>query len=55
MSAALLGMMHVMPDWSVGGMPMRLLRLAAVVAVGVVVYFAALGLLGFKVKDYARS
>jgi len=48
-------MMYVMPDWSVGGMAMRLLRLAAVVLVGVVVYFGVLGLLGFKIKDYARS
>jgi putative peptidoglycan lipid II flippase len=55
MAAALVGMMYVMPDWSVGGMAMRLLRLAAVVVVGVIVYFGALGLLGFKLRDYARS
>ena len=42
MSAALLGMMHVMPEWSLGTMPYRLMRLMAVVCVGVVAYFATL-------------
>ncbi|WP_159281558.1 murein biosynthesis integral membrane protein MurJ [Rahnella variigena] len=54
MSAALLGMMYVMPAWDVGGMAYRLARLAAVVLVGVVAYFAVLGLLGFRVKEFAR-
>jgi hypothetical protein len=31
MSAALLGMMYVMPEWSLGTMPYRLMRLMAVV------------------------
>jgi putative peptidoglycan lipid II flippase len=34
MSAALLGMMYVMPEWSLGTMPYRLMRLMAVVASG---------------------
>ena len=54
MSAALLGMMHVMPEWSLGTMPYRLMRLMAVVCVGVVAYFATLAVLGFKVKEFAR-
>ncbi len=54
MSAALLGMMYVMPDWDVGGMAYRLVRLLAVVVVGVVAYFGVLGLLGFRVKEFAR-
>lgn len=54
MSAALLGMMSIMPEWSPGTMPYRLMRLMAVVGVGVVAYFATLAVLGFKVKEFAR-
>jgi putative peptidoglycan lipid II flippase len=54
MSAALLGMMYVMPEWSQGTMPFRLLRLMAVVVVGIAAYFATLALLGFTVKEYTR-
>ncbi|MEN0581440.1 putative peptidoglycan lipid II flippase [Phytobacter palmae] len=54
MAAALLGMLYVMPDWAQGNMAHRLIRLMAVVAVGVVAYFATLALLGFRVKDFAR-
>lgn len=54
MAAALLGMMHIMPDWAQGTMPWRLLRLMAVVMVGVVAYFATLAVLGFKVKEFTR-
>lgn len=54
MSAALLGMMSIMPEWSLGTMPYRLMRLMAVVGVGVVAYFATLAVLGFKVKEFAR-
>jgi putative peptidoglycan lipid II flippase len=54
MSAALLGMLYVMPDWSAGTMPFRLMRLMAVVVVGVVAYFATLAVLGFKVKEFTR-
>ncbi len=55
MAAALLGMMWIMPDWAQGNMLARLLRLALVVAVGVVAYFATLGLLGFRLRHFARS
>ncbi|KFC09382.1 putative peptidoglycan lipid II flippase [Trabulsiella guamensis ATCC 49490] len=54
MSAALLGMMHMMPEWSQGTMPFRLLRLMAVVLVGIAAYFATLALLGFKLKEFTR-
>ncbi|MTD39902.1 murein biosynthesis integral membrane protein MurJ [Erwinia sp. CPCC 100877] len=54
MAAALVGMLCVMPEWSLGSMPYRLLRLMAVVLVGVVVYFATLALLGFRPRDFAR-
>ncbi|TKI08255.1 murein biosynthesis integral membrane protein MurJ [Martelella alba] len=55
MAAALLGMLWLMPDWAQGHMPSRLLRLALVVAVGAASYFAMLGLLGFRLRDFARS
>lgn len=54
MSAVLLGMMHIMPEWSQGSMPFRLMRLMAVVVAGIVAYFATLMLLGFRVKEFAR-
>lgn len=54
MAAALVGMLYVMPEWAQGTMPYRLMRLMAVVAVGVVAYFATLAVLGFKVKEFAR-
>ncbi len=54
MAAVLLGVMHLMPEWSQGEMPMRILRLMGVVVAGVVAYFATLALLGFKVKEFAR-
>ncbi|TCL02300.1 murein biosynthesis integral membrane protein MurJ [Sodalis ligni] len=55
MSAVLLGMLWVMPDWAQGNMLARLLRLALVVAVGAASYFAALAAMGFRVRDFARS
>lgn len=54
MAAVLLGVMHLMPEWSQGEMPMRILRLMGVVVAGVVAYFATLAVLGFKVKEFAR-
>ena len=54
MSAVLLGMMHIMPEWSQGNMPMRLLRLMAVVVAGIAAYFATLMVLGFRIKEFAR-
>ncbi|WP_312154347.1 murein biosynthesis integral membrane protein MurJ [Atlantibacter hermannii] len=54
MAGALIGVMMVMPAWDIGSMPYRILRLLAVVCVGVVAYFATLAVLGFRVKDFAR-
>ncbi|MDE9620225.1 murein biosynthesis integral membrane protein MurJ [Citrobacter freundii] len=54
MSAALVGMLYIMPDWSQGTMLWRVMRLLAVVVVGIVAYFAALAVLGFKVKEFVR-
>lgn len=54
MAAALLAMLYVMPDWAQGNMAHRLVRLMAVVVVGIVAYFATLAALGFRIKDFAR-
>lgn len=54
MAAALLGVMHLMPEWSLGTMPFRLMRLLAVVIAGMVAYFATLLVLGFRVKEFVR-
>jgi len=54
MAAALVGMMMLMPDWATGNMLSRLLRLAAVCAVGGGVYFIVLGLLGFRPAHFSR-
>ncbi|MDN6116091.1 MAG: lipid II flippase MurJ, partial [Enterobacterales bacterium] len=55
MAAVLIGMMWFMPAWDSGNMLMRLLRLMAVVVVGAGSYFAALALLGFRVRDFTRN
>jgi putative peptidoglycan lipid II flippase len=55
MSFVLLGLMHFMPAWSDGQMLERLVRLGGLVVAGVVTYFAMLLLLGFRLKDFARS
>jgi putative peptidoglycan lipid II flippase len=55
MSIVLLGLMHVMPAWSDGQMLERFLRLGALVLAGVVTYFGMLLLLGFRLRDFARS
>jgi putative peptidoglycan lipid II flippase len=54
MAAALFGMLYWMPVWEQGNMLWRLLRLALVCAVGGGAYFLALGLMGFRLRDYAR-
>ncbi|WP_442796557.1 murein biosynthesis integral membrane protein MurJ [Pantoea vagans] len=54
MAGALFAMLQWMPAWEQGAMLWRLLRLAAVCAVGGGAYFLALGLLGFRLRDYAR-
>lgn len=54
MAAVLIGAMWLMPAWDQGNMLARLLRLAVVVVAGVVAYFAVLGILGFRPRDFAR-
>lgn len=54
MAAALFGVQQCMPAWSEGVMVMRLLRLAGLVTVGIVAYFATLGIFGFRPRDFSR-
>ncbi|KJJ96124.1 membrane protein [Pseudomonas sp. 21] len=54
MCAVLIGMMHFMPAWDQGSMPIRLVRLGALVVAGVVAYFGMLALLGFRLRDFSR-
>ena len=54
MCAVLVGMMYVMPAWDEGGMPIRLVRLGALVVAGVIAYFGMLALLGFRLRDFSR-
>ena len=54
MSAVLFGLMQLLPSWSEGQMWQRLLRLGGLVATGVLVYFASLFLLGFRLRDFNR-
>ncbi|ROP49405.1 putative peptidoglycan lipid II flippase [Enterobacter sp. BIGb0383] len=54
MTAALIGVLYVMPSWSEGTMLVRLLRLTVVVVVGAAAYFAALALLGFRLKAFVQ-
>jgi putative peptidoglycan lipid II flippase len=54
MAAVLVALLHLMPAWEEGGMLLRLLRLGALVAAGVVAYFGMLLLLGFRPRDFAR-
>ncbi|CUX97410.1 putative peptidoglycan biosynthesis protein MurJ [Candidatus Hoaglandella endobia] len=55
MAAVLVGMLSLMPDWAQGGMSWRLMRLIAVVMVGIIVYFLMLWLVGFRTKHFMRS
>lgn len=54
MAGALVGILMVMPDWESGNMAWRLLRLTAVCAAGGGAYFLALGVMGFRPRDFAR-
>lgn len=54
MSGVLIGMLFLMPDWDSGTMLYRILRLMLVVIVGAGSYFAALMLLGFRIKEFAK-
>ncbi|RUT65859.1 murein biosynthesis integral membrane protein MurJ [Morganella morganii] len=54
MAAVLVGMMYLLPEWSHGNMLMRMLRLMGVVIAGAGAYFAALYVLGFRLRDFAQ-
>ncbi|WP_434525034.1 murein biosynthesis integral membrane protein MurJ [Photorhabdus asymbiotica] len=54
MIAVLAVILWLMPAWDQGNMAIRLLRLMAVVIVGMGSYFAALALMGFRLKDFAQ-
>ncbi|SNC58451.1 murein biosynthesis integral membrane protein MurJ [Sodalis endosymbiont of Henestaris halophilus] len=55
MAVVLIFLLSVMPDWSHGGMPWRLLRLISVVVAGVAVYFTMLWFMGFRPYHFACS
>jgi putative peptidoglycan lipid II flippase len=54
MCGTLLGLMQLLPAWDSGDMLARLLRLALLCGAGALVYFGALALLGFRVRDFSR-
>lgn len=54
MSAVLCWTLRYMPVWAEGEMAWRLLRLMGLVVLGAGSYFAMLGLLGFRLRDFAR-
>lgn len=54
MVVVLVGMLWLMPAWSDGNMLARLLRLGALVVAGALSYFAVLGILGFRLRDFSR-
>ncbi|UVK77975.1 MAG: putative lipid II flippase MurJ [Sodalis sp. Fse] len=54
MSVELVGLLMVMPDWTHGSMPWRLLRLMGVVMTGSGVYFVTLWMFGFRLRDFTR-
>ncbi|XPE67659.1 lipid II flippase MurJ [Shigella flexneri] len=53
MSGVLLGTLHIMPEWSLVPCP-ALTAFNGGRAGGIAAYFAALAVLGFKVKEFAR-
>jgi len=55
MVAVLLGLLQLMPAWDTGGMFERLLRLGGLVLAGVISYFGALALMGFRLRDFSRK
>lgn len=54
MAVVLLVLLHWLPDWHIGGMLQRFLRLGAVIVAGIITYFGVLALLGFRLRDFAR-
>ncbi|WP_027467944.1 murein biosynthesis integral membrane protein MurJ [Deefgea rivuli] len=54
MAVALLSMMQVMPAWAQMNKLWQTFNLSILVAGGVFAYFAALGVLGFRIKQFSR-
>lgn len=54
MSVALVVPLMIIPDWSLGSMPWRLLRFIGVVIVGSCAYCVTLWLVGFRLQDFSR-
>ncbi|QIQ20904.1 murein biosynthesis integral membrane protein MurJ [Zophobihabitans entericus] len=54
MSVTLWFGMDLLPDWSSGGMLSRMGRLLVLVMVGIIVYFSALLVMGFKIKQFIK-
>lgn len=54
MVAVLLALLQIMPPWAEGEMPVRLLRLGALVVAGLIAYFGMLLIVGFRLRDFAR-
>ncbi|PLK58482.1 murein biosynthesis integral membrane protein MurJ [Candidatus Palibaumannia cicadellinicola] len=52
MAVALVVLLIIMPDWAQGSMTWRLLRLIAVIVVGMIFYLTALRLAGFRPRDF---
>ncbi|VFP86729.1 Lipid II flippase MurJ [Candidatus Erwinia haradaeae] len=51
MAISLFGVSHMIQDWSMGGMPERLLRLSVVCGIGISVYCLMLLIVGFRPRD----
>ncbi|OCG16432.1 virulence factor MviN [Gilliamella sp. WF3-4] len=54
MSTVLWSGSQLLPDWSTGSMWVRIGRLFLLVIVGIVVYFASLIAMGFKIKHFIK-
>ena len=45
---------QLLPDWSTGSMLMRIGRLLVLVIAGIIIYFASLIAMGFKIKHFIK-
>ncbi|XZQ55501.1 MAG: murein biosynthesis integral membrane protein MurJ [Arsenophonus sp.] len=54
MISVLLMVLNFMPIWENGDMLMRIIRLLSVVFLGIITYFAALFLFGFRLRDFLQ-
>ncbi|VFP82922.1 murein biosynthesis integral membrane protein MurJ [Candidatus Erwinia haradaeae] len=54
MSISLIGVLYISPDWAIGNMPERVLRLVVVFFTGISVYILMLFIVGFRLRDFSR-